>query len=178
MSIGFRVRASRAFWIAGLAITVAGCATLRPAPEAAPPPVDTADSGTARTYLSLAELREDKSDWSGAQGVVEKGLAQRPGNQALSLRRAQILLHRAASEDESAMREEARATLAPLADLADAEARMSLAWLDFADGQRDDAIAAAHAAADSDPTSSRMQRILGSSRAVTMSSRNNGNDGA
>ena len=160
MSIGFRVRALRACWIAGLAITVAGCAMLRPAPEAAAPQADTADAGTARTYLSLAELREDKSDWAGAQGVVEKGLAQRPGNQALSLRRAQILLHRATSEDEPAMREDARATLAPFADSTDAEARMSLAWLAVADGQRDDAIAAAHAAADTDPASPRMQRIL------------------
>lgn len=165
MPIGFRVRASRAFMVAGLALAVAGCAMLRSPPPPARPPLDTADSGAARTYLSLADQREDKSDWAGAQTVVDKGLAQRPGNQALLLRRAQILLHRAEGEDEPALREEARAILAQFteasdAKTSDAETRASLAWLDFADGHREDAVAAAHAAADADPTSSRIQRIL------------------
>jgi tetratricopeptide (TPR) repeat protein len=160
MPIRFRVRALRALMVAGVALTVAGCAMLRPPPPPALAPLDTADSGAARTYLSLADLREDKSDWAGAQSVVDKGLAQRPGNRALLLRRAQILLHRADGEDAPALRDEARAILAQFTEASDAETRASLAWLDFADGHRDDALAAAHAAADADPASSRMQRIL------------------
>ena len=160
MPIGFRLRASRAFIVAGLALAVAGCAMLRSPPPPTLPPLDTADSGAARTYLSLADQREDKSDWAGAQAVVDKGLAQRPGNQALLLRRAQILLHRAEGEDEPALREEARAILTQFGEATDAETRASLAWLDFADGHREDALAAVHAAADADPTSSRIERIL------------------
>jgi len=170
MPIGFRVRTSRAFRFASIALAVAGCAMLRSAPPPALPPLDTADSGAARTYLSLADQREDTSDWAGAQSVVDKGLAQRPGNQALLLRRAQILLHRAEAEDEPALREEARAILTQFAEASDAqssdarsrdaERRASLAWLDFADGHSDDALVTAHAAADADPASSRLQRIL------------------
>ncbi len=170
MPIGFRGCASRAFLVGGLALAIAGCALLRAPSPPALPPLDTADSGAARTYLSLADQREDGSDWVGAQSVVDKGLAQRPGNRALLLRRAQILLHRAASEDEPALREEARAILtqfaeandAPTSDAqtSDAEMRATQAWLDFADGQHGDALAAAHAAADADPASSRPQRIL------------------
>ena len=160
MPIGFRLRASRAFIVAGLALAVAGCAMLRSPPPPTLPPLDTADSGAARTYLSLADQREDKSDWAGAQAVVDKGLAQRPGNQALLLRRAQILLHRAEGEDEPALREEARAILTQFGEATDAETQASLAWLDFADGHREDALAAAHTAADADPTSSRIERIL------------------
>ncbi len=170
MSIGFCVRALRAFTIAGSAVTVAGCALLQPSPPPAPAALTTAESGTARTYLSLADLREDKSDWAGAQSVVDKGLAQQPTNAALLLRRAQILLHRADGEDEPALREEARAILVRFVEAGDAEtsdsettnaeARASLAWLQFADGHPEDALAAVRAAADADSTSARSQRIL------------------
>jgi tetratricopeptide (TPR) repeat protein len=156
MPIGLRVRALRAYTVAGVALAVAGCAMLRRSPPPAPLAQGTADSGAARTYLSLADPREDKSDWAGAQSVVDKGLAQQPGNQALLLRRAQILLHRAEGEDAPARREEARTILAQCAEASDArtsdaEMRASLAWLDFAAGHREDALAASLAESGEQP---------------------------
>jgi tetratricopeptide (TPR) repeat protein len=161
MPIGFDTRAWRAFAVAALAVAVAGCASLRSTPPPpAPPPLDTTDSGSARTYLSLAELREDGADWVGAQAVVDKALAQQPASRALLLRRAELLLQRAEDEDAPELREQARAILARFTATSDAESRAASAWLDFDDGRRDDALAAVHAAADTDPASARVQRIL------------------
>jgi tetratricopeptide (TPR) repeat protein len=161
MPIGFHTRAWRAFSVAALAVAVAGCASLRSTPPPpAPPPLDTTESGSARTYLSLAELREGGADWVGAQAVVDKALAQQPASRALLLRRAELLLQRAEDEDAPELREQARAILERFTETSDAESRAVSAWLDFDDGRRDDALAAVHAAADTDPTSSRVQQIL------------------
>ncbi len=161
MPIGFHTRAWRAFAVAVLAVAAASCASLRSTPPPpALPPLDTTDSGSARTYLSLADLREDGADWTGAQAVVEKALAKQPASHALLLRRAELLLQRAEDEDAPDLREQARAILARFTETSDAESRAASAWLDFDDGRRDDALAAAHAAADADPASPRVQRIL------------------
>ena len=161
MPIGSHTRAWRAFAVAAFVLAVAGCASLRSTPPPPVlPPLDTTDSGFVRTHLSLAELREDGADWIGAQAVVDKALAQQPASHALLLRCAELLLQRAEDEDAPELREQARAILARFSDASDAEARAASAWLDFDDGRRDDALAAAHAAADADPASPRVQRIL------------------
>jgi tetratricopeptide (TPR) repeat protein len=160
MPKGFRVRAWQALACAGFAVAVAGCASLRPKPPGEAPAESAAESGSVRTYLSLAEMREDGGDWAGALAVVDKALAQSPGNQTLLERRAQLLLLRAGDEDAPELREEARAIVAGLGEADDAEARATIAWLEFEDGRHDDALAAAHAAADAAPDSARMQVIL------------------
>jgi len=161
MPIRSHSRAWRTFAVTVLAVAVASCASLRSTPPPPSlPPLDTAASGSARTYLSLADLREDGGDWAGAQAVVDKALAQQPASHALLLRRAELLLQRAEDEDVPELREQARAILARCIEIGDAESRAASAWLDFDDGRRDDALAAAHAAADADPASPRVQRIL------------------
>jgi Flp pilus assembly protein TadD len=161
MPIGFHASAWRALVVAALAVAVAGCASLRSTPPPpAPPPLDTTDSGSARTYLSLADSREDGANWVGALAVVDKALAQQPASHALLLRRAELLLQRAEDEDAPELREQARAILARFTETSDAESRAASAWLDFGDGRRDEALAAAHAAADAEPASPRVQRIL------------------
>lgn len=156
-----RLRATDAFAFAALAVAVAGCAPLRPAPAAEAPQAESAaESGSVRTYLTLADRREDAGDWPGALAVVDKGLVQSPGSQTLQMRRAQLLMRRATDEGAPELLEEARALLAGAAEATEAEPRATLAWLAFEDGQRDDALAAAHAAADADPESLRVQIVL------------------
>jgi tetratricopeptide (TPR) repeat protein len=158
---GFRVPALEAFAFAALTVAVAGCAPLRPPPPAEVPPAqEGADSGSARTYLTLADRREDAGDWPGALAVVDKALVQNPGSQTLQMRRAQLLMRRASDEGTPELHEEARAILAVSTEASGAESRVTLAWLDFEDGRRDEALAAAHAAADADPESARVQIIL------------------
>ena len=159
--IGFFVRGSQAFVLAALAIAVAGCSSLRqPPPPEEPPPLAVETSGSDRVYGMLADRREDGADWAGALVVVDKALAKKPNSQAMLLRRAQLLLRIANDEDAPASREEAREILARFADTNDAEARATIAWLGFDDGQRDEALGAAHAAADLDASSARVQVIL------------------
>ena len=160
MPKGFRVRALLVASGAMLGIAAAGCASPSRQAPAAAPGAEAADSAGARVYLSLADRREDGADWVGALAVVDKALAQNPGSPALLLRRAQLLMLRANDEDAPALREDARAILAGLGDASDAESRATVAWLDFEDGRRDDALAAVHAAADADPESARLQLIL------------------
>lgn len=156
-----RLRAVDAFAFAALAVAVAGCAPLRRTPPAETPPAQTTEeSGSSRTYLTLADRREDAGDWPGALAVVDKGLAQTPGSQTLQMRRAQLLMRRATDEGAPELLEEARALLAGSAEATEAEPRATLAWLAFEDGQRDDALAAVHAAADADPESLRVQIVL------------------
>jgi tetratricopeptide (TPR) repeat protein len=161
MHLGLREPAPSTLVFAVLAFAVAGCAPLRPTPAAETPPAqDAAESGSVLTYLTLADRREDAGDWSGALAVVDKALAQSPGSPSLRLRRAQLLMRRASDEAAPELIEEARALLDGTAEATDAEPRATLAWLAFEDGRRDDALAAARAAAEADPESARVQIIL------------------
>jgi tetratricopeptide (TPR) repeat protein len=150
--------------LAVLTVAVAGCAGMPSFHHAPPPPSPTAfdpsDSGAVVTFLSIASLREEGADWTGALEVTDKALAAQPNSRAALLRRAQVLLRLDESTGVTAWRDQARTILARFTDDPAPDARLTRAWLDLRDGSRDAAIAAAHAAGDDGADDARLQGLL------------------
>lgn len=113
---------------------------------------DAEESNTTSTYLTLAALREDAADWSGALTRVDKALIRQPRSRSALLRRAELLLLSAPDADH----DEAREILAA-AEADDAEALVAQGLLAAADGDTATAVARAQQAADAGGDAPRIQ---------------------
>lgn len=122
------------------------------APEGEAIVFDEADTNTTRTYLELAAMREDSSDWSEALERVDKALAHQPRSRGALLRRAELLALSAPDADLDEARE-----ILSAADPADAEALAAQGLLAAADGDPAAAVAHAQRAADSSGDAARVQ---------------------
>ncbi|RIK99782.1 MAG: hypothetical protein DCC71_19825, partial [Proteobacteria bacterium] len=144
------------------AALLAGCAALplgSPQPPAEPPPLDAADTNATRTYLGLAAVRENGADWAGALDRIDKALAQQPASRSALLRRAQILLISGAPDLDKP-----REILTRAGDEG-GDALVARAWLEWAEGAHEAALATAQRAAEAGADDARVQwlaaRLLG-----------------
>ena len=135
-----------------------GCASLLGSSESvAPPPLETTDSVTTRTFLEVAAIREDASDWNGALGRIDKALALQPRSRTALLRRAQLVGVAADADGTAPDLEDVRGILAEAQGGDDAELLLAQAWLDTSEGRIDAARAGAQRAADAGSDSARVQ---------------------